>query len=153
MTIHDFANTGFWFKTLLCILCGMIVGAERQWHKKPIDIRTSVLICLGTMTFIYLGTLLDGEKDSTRVLGQVVTGIGFLGAGAIITRQGLVAGMTSASVVWVLAAIGSAIGLHHYAIGISISVVTVVVLTGLHWIDDLVMRATDEQNGSNKTLS
>ena len=84
MELTEFLNASLWIKIGLCIVCGVVVGTERQLHKKPIDIRTSVLICLGTMTFIYLGALLDGNKDSTRVLGQVVTGIGFLGAGAII---------------------------------------------------------------------
>ncbi len=131
---------GFLIKIVLCVFCGLIVGAERQIHNKPIDVRTSVLICLGTMTFIYLGRGLEGAQDSTRVLGQVVTGIGFLGAGAIITRQGLVVGMTSASVVWVLAAIGSAIGLGRYDIGVLISILAVIVLTGLHWFDDMLLR-------------
>ena len=126
----------FWLKIGLCIFCGTIVGVERQWNKKPIDIRTSVLICMGTMTFIYLGTLLDGG-DQTRVLGQVVTGIGFLGAGAIFNREGLVVGLTSASVVWVLAAVGAAIGFEQYAIGVVISLVTVVALIGLQWLESI----------------
>ncbi len=134
-------DAAFWIKIALCLFCGTIVGAERQIHKKPIDVRTSILICLGTMTFIYLGELPNGDKDSTRVLGQVVTGIGFLGAGVIITRQGLVAGVTSASVVWVLAAVGAAIGFEEYSIGVVISIVTVMILTGLHWLDSIMGRA------------
>ncbi len=128
-------DNSLWIKIALCVLCGTIVGVERQKHKKPIDARTSILICLGTMIFIYLAGQMDGEKDSTRVLGQVVSGIGFLGAGAIINRQGLVVGMTSASVVWVLAAIGSAIGVGQYLVGVAISVVTLAVLMGSHWLE------------------
>ena len=128
-------DNSLWIKIALCVLCGTIVGVERQKHKKPIDARTSILICLGTMIFIYLAGQMDGEKDSTRVLGQVVRGIGFLGAGAIINRQGLVVGMTSASVVWVLAAIGSAIGVGQYLVGVAISVVTLAVLMGSHWLE------------------
>ena len=129
-----------WTRVGLCVFCGFIVGIERQVHKKPIDVRTSVLICLGTMTFIYLGEILGGEKDTTRVLGQITTGIGFLGAGAIITRQGLVIGMTSAAVVWVLAGIGAAIGFGFYEIGFVISLVTVFILSGLHWIENRAER-------------
>jgi putative Mg2+ transporter-C (MgtC) family protein len=123
-------------KIAFSMLCGFIVGIERHLHKKPIDVRTSILICMGTMAFIYLGQEVSGEKDATRVLGQVVTGIGFLGAGAIITRQGLVIGMTSAAVVWVLAAIGAAIGFGRYAMGIELSLVTVFVLTVLQAFED-----------------
>ena len=140
MEIFQAVDPSFWLKMALCIFCGLIVGLERQLHNKPIDIRTSVLICLGTMTFIYLGNQLDGVKDDTRVLGQVVSGIGFLGAGAIFNREGLVVGLTSASVVWVLAAIGAAIGFEKYNIGIVISVVTVAVLTGLHWFEDAALK-------------
>ncbi len=123
-------------KIAVSMLCGFIVGVERHLHKKPIDIRTSSLICLGTMAFIFLGTEVGGDKDSTRVLGQVVTGIGFLGAGAIITRQGLVIGMTSASVVWVLAAIGAAVGFGRYSMGIALSLVAVFILTVLQYFED-----------------
>ena len=140
MGIFQMAEAAFWLKIILCIFCGVIIGFERHLHNKPIDIRTSVLICLGTMTFIYLGDQLDSVKDSTRVLGQVVTGIGFLGAGAIFNREGLVVGLTSASVVWVLAAVGAAIGLDRYDIGISISIVTVVILTGLQWFENMALK-------------
>ena len=133
-----FFDSSLWSRIFLCMLCGFIVGFERQIHNKPIDIRTSVLICLGTMSFVFLGEILPGEKDSTRVLGQIATGIGFLGAGAIITRQeGLVIGMTSASVVWVLAGIGAAIGFGEFEMGLALSLVTVFVLSGLHWVDNL----------------
>ena len=136
-----------WERIGLCIFCGFIVGMERQLHKKPIDVRTSVLICLGTMVFIYLGELLGGEKDPTRVLGQVASGIGFLGAGAIITRQGLVTGMTSASVVWVLAGIGAAVGFGFYETGLAVSFVTVFILSGLHWIENHTERLIKKKNG------
>lgn len=130
----------FLLKVLACVFCGFIIGFERQIHYKPIDIRMSVLICLGTMAFIYLGTLLNGEKDSTRVLGQVVTGVGFLGAGAIFNREGLVLGLTSASVVWMLAAIGSAIGLDQYAVGIFLAVFTVILLTCLQFAENRIVK-------------
>jgi putative Mg2+ transporter-C (MgtC) family protein len=135
-----FFDQDLWTKIGLSILCGFIVGTERQIHRKPIDIRTSVLVVMGTMAFIYLGEQLGGEKDTTRVLGQVATGIGFLGAGAIVTRQGLVTGVTSASVVWVLSAIGGAIGFGFYEMGLAFSLVTAFVLSGLHWAEHFAQR-------------
>lgn len=124
-----------WIKIGWSVLCGFTVGLERYFHKKPIDIRMGVLICLGTMTFVYLSEGIVGPHDSTRVLGQVVTGIGFLGAGTIITRQGLVTGLTSAAVVWVLAGAGAAIGFGRYEVAIVISFVTVLVLLFLQWFE------------------
>lgn len=127
-----------WTKIGWASLCGLIVGMERQLHKKPLDIRMSVLICLGTMTFIHLSVLVHFRTgdDATRVLGQVVTGIGFLGAGAIITRQGFVSGLTSAAVVWVLAGVGAAIGFGWYEEGIAISVATLALLMILQALED-----------------
>ncbi|MBI3252997.1 MAG: MgtC/SapB family protein [Candidatus Omnitrophica bacterium] len=135
----EWLNIDFWLKVALCIVCGTAVGLERQLQRKPTDIRTCVLICLGTMTFVYLGTLLAGNQDPTRVLGQVVTGIGFLGAGAIFNREGLVVGLTSASVVWMLAAIGAAVGLDRFGIGITLTLVTLFVLIALHWLENNVL--------------
>lgn len=111
------AGEEFWIRIGLVILCGGTIGLERQLRGKPIGIRTSVLIMLGTMMFIRMGqTLADtgGQGDPTRVLGQLVTGIGFLGAGVIMTTGGNVRGMTSAAVVWTLAALGAAIGLDRW---------------------------------------
>ena len=113
---------------------------DLQAHGKPIDIRTSILICLGTSLYIYLGLhVANSTTDVTRVLGQIVTGIGFLGAGVIITTgQGLVTGVTSASVVYLLAAIGSAIGFGFFGIALSISLVAVAVLIGVEWLEEYI---------------
>lgn len=125
-----------WTKIAWSVVCGFLIGLERHLHRKPLDIRMSVLICLGTMTFVHLGGLLEGVQDASRVLGQVITGIGFLGAGAVITRQGHVTGLTTAAVVWVLAGVGSAIGFGLYQIAASVTLATVVVLIVLHWAGD-----------------
>jgi putative Mg2+ transporter-C (MgtC) family protein len=103
----------FGFQLATSVACGAIVGIERQLRGKAIGIRTSILICLATQVFIRLSTHLTVEGavvDPTRVLGQVVTGVGFLGAGVILARGGSITGVTSAAVVWMLAAIGSTIG-------------------------------------------
>ncbi|MCI5072096.1 MgtC/SapB family protein [bacterium] len=119
-------------KISISVLCGTIFGIERQLRGKPVGIRTSILIVIGTCLFIHLSSQIEGiATDYSRVLGQVVTGIGFLGAGVILTKDGLVLGMTSAAVIWVLAAVGAAIGFEQYtsAIIITVCCVTVLVLT------------------------
>ena len=88
---------------VVSIVCGAIVGFERQLRGKPLDVRTAVLVCLGTHVFIRLGVVISGEHtDTMRILGQVVTGIGFLGAGVIFKRGAHVQGLTTAAVVWTL---------------------------------------------------
>lgn len=133
--LHDIFVFSFWLKILFSVICGGMIGLERQIRGKPVGIRTSVMICMGTMLFIYLATQIEGGYDTPRVLGQVVSGIGFLGAGVIIMRGESLSGVTSASVVWLLAGIGAAIGLGHYAVVIVISFVAVAILLGVEFLE------------------
>lgn len=129
-------SQGFWIRVVVAILCGFITGAERQFRGKPVGIRTSILICLGTMTYTQLSLLPgDTSQHTARVLGQIVSGIGFLGGGVILTQGGLVFGVTSAAVVWMLAAIGAAIGLERYGMAVSTCVVGVGVLLGVEQLE------------------
>jgi putative Mg2+ transporter-C (MgtC) family protein len=136
MGFEELFDPNLWARVGMALLCGGMVGLERQLRGKPAGMRTSSLICLGTMMFVYLGIGFGGdEADPTRVLGQVVTGIGFLGAGVIMTRDGLVVGVTSAAVVWLLAAVGSAIGVGRFGAAIAMSVVAVSVLVGVERLE------------------
>jgi len=133
--------SAFWLRLGTAILCGGIVGIERQLRGKPAGIRTSILICLGTQLFVGLGSSFGGERvDPTRVLAQVVTGIGFLGGGVILAREGFVVGVTSAAVIWVLAALGSLIGLGHLLAAIVLSIVMVGLLTGVELLESVFRR-------------
>jgi putative Mg2+ transporter-C (MgtC) family protein len=125
---------------LTSVLCGGTIGLERQLRGKPLDVRSGVLICLGTFVFIRLGltTHAAGNVDPTRVLGQVVTGIGFLGAGVMLTRGKHVVGVTTASVIWVLAAIGASIGFGSYGGAIALTMVTLAVLTILEIVENRI---------------
>jgi len=132
----DPLTSQFWIAIGVAVLCGGIVGIERQMRGKPAGIRTNILICLGTTIFVKLSTLFGGQNtDPTRVLGQVATGIGFLGAGVIIARGGHVKGVTSAAVIWTLAGIGAMIGFGLFAPAIVLAVITVGILTGLEFLE------------------
>ncbi len=131
-------DNDFWIKIIVAAVCGSIIGFERQINGKPVGIRTSILVCLATMTFIDLSLLMGPDSGPARVLGQIVTGVGFLGAGVIMSKEGLIMGVTSASVVWILAAVGSAIGLRQYGMAVITSVVTVMVLIGVQQLENVV---------------
>lgn len=121
-----------WHALLACLLCGTIVGLERQLRGKPVGIRTSSLIVLGTYVFITLSQTVNSEAtDASRIIGQVVTGVGFLGAGVMLSKDGIVLGVTSAATIWALAAVGVAIAVATPALGIKISVLIVVILVGV----------------------
>ena len=122
----DLYDHVLWLQVGFAVLCGGVVGLERQLRGKPAGVRTSILICLGTAVFMRIGaTLHSPAGDPSRVLGQIITGIGFLGAGVILTRGGLVTGVTTAAVVWMLAGIGATIGAGRYAMACALTAVTV----------------------------
>jgi putative Mg2+ transporter-C (MgtC) family protein len=147
----DQLTSRFWLSIGVAILCGGIVGFERQIRGKPAGIRTNILICLGTSIFVQLGATFEGlNVDPTRVLGQVVTGIGFLGAGVIIAREGLVKGVTSAAVIWVLAGIGAMIGFGKFAPAIALAVVTVGILTSIEFLENGIRRLRGGERGQNQ---
>lgn len=119
------------------ILCGTIIGLERQLRGKPVGIRTSALITLGTYIFIAASMLVSTTAtDPSRIIGQVITGIGFLGAGVMLARDGMVLGVTSASTIWSLAAIGVCIAIGYDVVAIKLSLVVVFVLVGVDTMED-----------------
>ncbi len=98
----------FTLRLLTALLSGMLIGFERQWHHKPAGLRTNTLVATGAALFVLLSINLTQEQgDVTRIIGQIVTGIGFIGAG-IIFKEGIsVHGLTTAATVWCSAATGS----------------------------------------------
>lgn len=125
-----------WKEIGTAVACGIILGFERQLKGKPAGMRTSVLICLGTYIFVKLGSSVAGDSTgAVRAIGQVVTGIGFLGAGVILARDGILQGVTSAAVIWVLAALGAMIGRGYCAAPIIITLLVVIVLTGVDQLE------------------
>ncbi|MEI6674326.1 MAG: MgtC/SapB family protein [Verrucomicrobiota bacterium] len=96
---------------LAAVACGAILGAERERHEKPAGLRTLILVSLGSAIFTMISFVFTTSTgDSGRVAAQIVTGIGFLGAGAILHSRNGVSGMTTAATVWITAAIGITVG-------------------------------------------
>ncbi|HYX38749.1 MAG: MgtC/SapB family protein [Pseudobdellovibrionaceae bacterium] len=136
MEIDSSLNALFWLKVAISVGCGFIFGIERQLRGKPVGIRTSCMICLGTMAFIHLGLMQSKQDaDHIRLLGQIVTGVGFLGGGVIFTQGGLVNGVTSAAVIWLLTAVGAAIGFGHFGVPIALSFIGVGILWGVQVLE------------------
>ncbi len=126
-----------WLGLLCAVVGGGIIGIERQICGKPVGIRTSALICVGAYIFVSMAnTVSNGATDNSRIIGQVVTGVGFLGAGVMMARDGIVVGVTSAAAIWVQAAIGITIGSGYYLSGIKLSVFTVAILIGVNILEN-----------------
>ncbi len=99
-------------RLLLAAVLGGAVGLERELNRKPAGIRTNMLICLGAALFTVVSWEMAGAYtgDHTRIAAQIVTGIGFIGAGVVIHERGTIVGVTSAATIFVVAAIGMAVG-------------------------------------------
>ena len=105
--IEPMTNTEFTIRVLVALLAGFIIGFERQWHHKSAGLRTNTLVAVGSALYVLLSIMIiHPNGDITRVIGQVVTGIGFLCAG-VIFREGIsVHGLTTAVTIWCSSAIG-----------------------------------------------
>lgn len=121
-------------RLLAACIAGAIVGLERELHDKPAGLRTNIMICLGAALFTLLSVHIaagEGRNDSGRIAAQVVTGVGFLGAGAVIQMRGHVVGLTTAATIWLVASIGMAFGAGQFLIGAVATLLSVLVLIGL----------------------
>ena len=117
---------------LLAVLLGGAIGLERELQGKPAGLRTNILICLGAALFTLLSYhLAAGVPDVSRIASQIVTGVGFLGAGSILHARGSIVGLTSAATIWLVAAIGVAVGSHAYVEAVGATLLTLVILAGL----------------------
>lgn len=116
-------------KLIISIVIGVIIGGEREYRNKSAGLRTIVLICLGSTIFTIISDHLGNATGASRIAANVVTGIGFLGAGAIM-REGLtISGLTTASTIWVAAALGIAVGAGEYLLAFSAMAMVFLVLT------------------------
>lgn len=143
------------FQLVLAVVLGAFVGIEREYRKKEAGLRTYSLVCLGAALFTILGlaTIQQGAKlqgsDPSRIVGQIVLGVGFLGAGLIIFRREHIEGLTTAAGLWVTAAIGAAVGVQLYSVAIFSSILSVAVFAGLREIEERVFR-TKRDDGSGE---
>jgi putative Mg2+ transporter-C (MgtC) family protein len=114
-------------KLLLAILIGGIIGAEREFHEKAAGFRTIIVICVGATLFTIFSRTIGGPDDPARIAANIVSGVGFLGAGVIFRHAGEVSGLTTASTIWLAAAMGMGIGGGEYLLtGIAVAVTLIV---------------------------
>ena len=123
----------------MAALCGGIIGLERELKQKPAGLRTNIMICVGAAMYMVIGLLLvhanNESADVSRIAAQVVTGIGFLGAGCIIQSGDHVTGLTSAATIWVSAAIGIMAGAGFPVLAVIAAFLVVATLVALREVE------------------
>ncbi len=137
-------------KLVIALLVGGGIGLERELRGKPAGLRTNILICVGSAILMDLSMGLAAVHggDPGRIAAQVVTGIGFLGAGTILHTRGQITGLTSAATIWVVAALGLTVGAGHFVEALGSTLTVMVILIGLGWVERRWLdQSHDLQNG------
>ena len=138
------------FRVIVAGLVATLVGIEREREGKPAGARTYGLVAMGSAIFTVAGTLAFGEGDpASRVAAQIVTGIGFIGAGTILHMRRRIVGLTTAAGLWVSAAIGMAIGGGLYILGIGAGIALFIVLQFVRpeWLVSLGLASAEDVKG------
>jgi len=133
-------------RLLVACLCGALIGIERERHGRAAGLRTHLLVSLGAATIMIMSLMLlelynHSNSDSiiridpARIAAQIITGIGFLGAGAIIQTKRLIRGLTTAACLWMAASIGMAAGMGMFPLAVTVTVLSLFSLYGLKWLE------------------
>jgi putative Mg2+ transporter-C (MgtC) family protein len=125
-------------RLLLAVLWGGMVGAEREYRNKSAGFRTIIMISTGSCFFTMMSIAIGGASNPDRIAANIVTGIGFLGAGVIFRGDNRVNGITTAATIWAVAAVGMGIGAGYYLAAAAASILILVVLAVLPYLENVI---------------
>jgi putative Mg2+ transporter-C (MgtC) family protein len=132
-------------RLLVALILGTAIGIEREYHRHPAGLRTMAAVSVGSCLFALVGTLVP-HTDPTRIAAQVVTGVGFLGAGAILRSGRSIHGLTTAAAIWVVAAIGMAVGFGLFIVSTICALMVVVFLVVLKRVEVVLFDSKGDEH-------
>jgi putative Mg2+ transporter-C (MgtC) family protein len=136
----------------LAILWGGIIGSEREYRSKSAGFRTMIMISLGACFFTVISNLIGGVNNGDRIASNIVSGIGFLGAGVIFRGDNRVNGITTAATIWVVAAVGMGIGAGYYLAAACSSIFIILILAILPFVEKYIDNLNQSKVYSIKTI-
>src|SRR5919108_1125080 len=141
MPIDLAADSGFALRLLMAAVLGALVGLEREIHDHPAGMRTHLLVSLGSagFTVLSIAAFPAPGADPARIAAQIVSGVGFLGAGAILKEGATIRGLTTAASLWAVAAVGMAAGAGAWVVAVTITAIAIVSLWPLRLVADRVI--------------
>ena len=147
-SLRNFTSLSISFRLILSFLCGTVIGLERSYRNKPAGFRTHTLVCLAaciaSVTGLYLYLVAELPADISRIGAQVISGLGFIGAGTIVvTRKNTVKGLTTAAGMWTAGIIGLAIGAGFYEGGIGATLLVLIIETFMNGIRGKIRHTHD----------
>lgn len=125
-------------KVCMAVVVGGVIGAEREFQDKAAGFRTIILITVGATLFTVFSMSMDPSSSRTRVAANIVTGIGFLGAGAIVREGGKIGGLTTAATIWLASALGMGIGAGELYLSAITTVITLLVLLVFPYVESRI---------------
>lgn len=132
-------------KLIVALIVGGIIGAEREYRSKAAGFRTVILVTVGSCLFTILSIQLGNVGDKARIAANIVTGIGFLGAGAIYRDKISIRGITTATTIWISAAIGMAVGCGQFSLTIWVTTIAMVILLSFSWFQRFIDTVNQEK--------
>lgn len=127
------------FRLALSFLIGAIIGFEREYRGKAAGLRTMIMICLGSTIFTEISLSVGGSSPD-RIASNIITGVGFLGAGVIFKDGLTINGITTATTIWICAALGMAVGTGEYFVALTGSIAVIIVLTAFEFVKDFISK-------------
>lgn len=140
------------FRLVLSVLLSGLIGLERQMHKRTAGLRTHILVSLGSclimLTSLYVFDIYKDKAplDPSRIAAGVITGIGFLGAGAIIRERAEVKGLTTAASLWITAGIGLAVGCGFFKAAVYSTILALIILFVLRYVEGVIFFESKDEN-------
>lgn len=125
------------FLVFISLLIGLIIGAEREYQNKSAGLRTFVLISFGACVYTILSQKI-GPQSPDRIASNIITGIGFLGAGVIFKEENKIGGVTTATTIWATASLGMAVGSDHIYLGLLGTLLVIIILRLLSWLQKFI---------------
>ena len=133
-------------RLLIALLIGALIGAEREYRSKSAGFRTMILVSLGSCLFTILSAHIGGITNPDRIAANIITGIGFLGAGVIFKDENRVSGITTATTIWMVAALGMSVGVGYIETALLTTLIVMVVLTGMVYIQNIIEKFNQLRN-------
>lgn len=125
------------FLIFISVFLGLCIGAEREYRNKSAGLRTFILVCFGSCLFTILSIKI-GVNDPDRIAANIITGIGFLGAGVIFKGDSKIDGITTATTIWATASIGMAVGSRHVYLALLGTVLVLLILSSLNYFQNFI---------------
>jgi len=139
-------------KILAATICGLIIGWERELKNKVAGIRTHIIVCASACIFTIIGIVLANKYiiDPTRIIGQIVTGVGFLGGGIIFMQKDKITGVTSAAFIWLIASLGVLCGIGYIITSIVFTLGLLILLILLQKVEKNINQSQIKKNKENE---